>query len=952
MNRMTDLPGQARADYDWLHPAALMEPYHLTHPAPWAGHIPFAAWLMAVVQPRSLVELGAYSGISYLAFCQAIAQQALLTRTYAIDTWEGDAHAGAYGEGILASLRQAHDPHYTQFSTLLRMRFDEALPSFADGSIDVLHIDGLHTYEAVRHDFETWLPKLSERGVVLFHDSNVYRDDFGVHQLWAELEGRYPSLHFPHSNGLGVLLVGAQQPALLRRLCDCSDASFQREVCRVFATLGARLEAKAELMALQHALGDQQQTIQSLEAAGQQRHSWIEKLDGDIRNLELERQQLRGHLETAQTEAQQSQNALVQAQAQNQWQAAQWEGRQQQQDIKLLALQQEVTQKQWQIEQQAQQMQALARQLSPLWRVTDLLRKCKSAVFRLKQKLAPYEPAGIRRVRHALRRRLRQARGAAMPAVALLPSSNRHYGILATAHTQFVAHALAQVLRKAGFEVSLFQDVPAEGFGLDMYIVVCPQMFKQLPPGEKRIVFQMEQSVSPRWFTDDYLAILENSLSAWDYAPANLAFLETKGIRYPHTYLVPIGGVAGYSQLLQDCGEPALPALEPTCDVLFYGDVNAPRRQEMLQALQRQFKVRIEGNLFGDALRQAVRQARVVVNIHYYEGALLETTRVYECLSLGTPVVTESSADIHQHSALLNNPALRVTPVGDAQAMVQAVQEMLQQQALAPAQVQQGLADEIARSGQQFEFMVLRALYALGRIDSAQWEALTLTQPLPGRCMVLSMPETVRRRAHFIEQTLPGLQTEVAVFDGVRYSPGWLGCAMSYQYLARKALQTGATQLEIMEDDVEMPPDYAQRRARVDAWLAEHAGEWDIFAGLIAKIHPGTQVLEVREQDGETFVVLDRMTSMVHNIYAQPALEALSEWNSAIRDPHTNTIDSYLQGRAQMRVVTTLPFLVAHTTDMDSSLWGINNHEYLAVIYKAEQDLRQLVDRFKQAQAQ
>lgn len=58
MNRMTDLSGQARADFGWLLPAALMEPYHLTHPAPWAGHIPFAAWLMAVAQPRSLVELG------------------------------------------------------------------------------------------------------------------------------------------------------------------------------------------------------------------------------------------------------------------------------------------------------------------------------------------------------------------------------------------------------------------------------------------------------------------------------------------------------------------------------------------------------------------------------------------------------------------------------------------------------------------------------------------------------------------------------------------------------------------------------------------------------------------------------------------------------------------------------------------------------------------------------
>lgn len=61
---------------------------------------------MAVARPDVLVELGAYSGISYLAFCQAIAAQQLPTRAYAVDTWEGDAHAGAYGEHIYTSLRQ------------------------------------------------------------------------------------------------------------------------------------------------------------------------------------------------------------------------------------------------------------------------------------------------------------------------------------------------------------------------------------------------------------------------------------------------------------------------------------------------------------------------------------------------------------------------------------------------------------------------------------------------------------------------------------------------------------------------------------------------------------------------------------------------------------------------------------------------------------------------------
>ena len=1001
MNDASNAPQERGAGYEWLHPAAFMEPYHLTHPAPWAGHIPFAAWLMAVAQPRILVELGAYSGISYLAFCQAIAAQGLATRAYAIDTWQGDAHAGAYGEHIFASLRSNHDAHYERFSTLMRMTFDEALGRFADGSVDVLHIDGLHTYEAVRHDFESWLPKLSERGIVLFHDSNVFRDDFGVHQLWAELKDRYPSLHFPHSNGLGVLLVGAQQPALLRALCNSSDLAQQSEVCAVFGALGARFEHRAELQAQVLQLAEAEQRAGQLAAAGQQRHAWIEKLDGDIRDLEranaqwrVETEHAQAALATSKAELSQQQQVLdqrsqgmqaleleaaqLQQKIEQQSQQAQaleldmarqlWQGEQQAQQLQALeldaarqlekieqqsdkqnALELDLARKQWQIEHQSQQMQALASQLSPLWQVTDTLRNFKSTAFGMRQKLAPFEPAPVRKLRHAMRRRMGKTLGRAPLPVPLVQGGGKNYGILATAHTQFVAHGLAQALRKAGFQVTLFQDVPADGFVLDMYIVVCPQMFKQLPPGERRIVFQMEQSVSPRWFTSDYLSLLENSLAAWDYAPANLAFLEDKGIRYPHTYLVPIGGVVGYSQALQAYGEQALPAQESVCDVLFYGDVNAPRRQEMLQELQRHFAVRIEGNLFGEALRQAVRQARVVVNIHYYEGALLETTRIYECLSLGVPVVTESSADIAVYAELLASQAIQVVPVGDAQAMVAAVGQLLAQSALEGDEVRQRIAQEVRRSAIHFEFMVYRALYALGRIDTAQWDTLTEDQALPGDCMVLSMPETHRRRAHFVEQTLPGLQRDVAVFDGVRYNPGWLGCAMSYHYLARKALQAGVSHIEVMEDDVEMPPDYAVRRAKVNAWLHQHDGQWDIFAGLIAKIHPGTQVLDVQQHDGITFVVLDRMTSMVHNIYAKPALQALAEWDANIRDPHTNTIDTYLQSRAQMRVVTTLPFLVAHTIEMDSSLWGINNQEYLAVIYKAEQDLRLLVDRFVQA---
>jgi hypothetical protein len=166
--------------------------------------MPFAHWIIEKITPKVFVELGTHTGASYFAFCQSIASNKTGTKAFAVDTWQGDEHAGFYDETVFQSVAEANEL-YKSFSTLLRTTFDEASSSFDDKSIDLLHIDGLHTYSAVKHDFETWLPKLAPNAVVLFHDTNVHRDDFGVYKFWAEISAKHPSMEFFHYHGLGVL---------------------------------------------------------------------------------------------------------------------------------------------------------------------------------------------------------------------------------------------------------------------------------------------------------------------------------------------------------------------------------------------------------------------------------------------------------------------------------------------------------------------------------------------------------------------------------------------------------------------------------------------------------------------------------------------------------------------------------------------------------------------------
>lgn len=182
--------------------------------SPWSGHRFFGYDLIANMKPDIVVELGSFYGCSTFAFAQAVKDLQLRTRLYAVDLWEifDKFTESDYKEDVYGAFLQVKEKCYEeQMIVMMKMSFDQAVENFEDRSIDILHIDGSHFYEDVKHDFETWKSKLKPNAIVLFHDIGdeiINGGIMGSHVYWNEIQQQYPyTTQFSFSCGLGILFM-------------------------------------------------------------------------------------------------------------------------------------------------------------------------------------------------------------------------------------------------------------------------------------------------------------------------------------------------------------------------------------------------------------------------------------------------------------------------------------------------------------------------------------------------------------------------------------------------------------------------------------------------------------------------------------------------------------------------------------------------------------------------
>ena len=194
--------------------------------------------------------------------------------------------------------------------------------------------------------------------------------------------------------------------------------------------------------------------------------------------------------------------------------------------------------------------------------------------------------------------------------------------------TQFglnIARDLAEELRKLNFTVTITNNIlPTDKLHIILFSFILPKLPKNY------ILYQLEQLNKSKYITDKLYTDIENSLVTIDYSKQNISKYKNSKENISFQMMPIQNKIIEYVP-------------EYSYDVMFFGSMNE-RRQKILDYLSKQnITIASTNNIFGDNLYFHIKKAKIILNLHYYENALLETARLNEILKFNTLIISENS---------------------------------------------------------------------------------------------------------------------------------------------------------------------------------------------------------------------------------------------------------------------------------------------------------------------
>ena len=118
----------------------------------------------------TMVEIGCYNGEATVEFAK------VFDHVIAIDPWANgyDENDGASYQNDMEEIEDNFDWITRNYRNILKHKHksDCNIESFI-GKLGFVYIDGLHTYDGVKNDITTWLPKIHATGLIGGHDWNI-----------------------------------------------------------------------------------------------------------------------------------------------------------------------------------------------------------------------------------------------------------------------------------------------------------------------------------------------------------------------------------------------------------------------------------------------------------------------------------------------------------------------------------------------------------------------------------------------------------------------------------------------------------------------------------------------------------------------------------------------------------------------------------------------------------
>ena len=424
------------------------------------------------------------------------------------------------------------------------------------------------------------------------------------------------------------------------------------------------------------------------------------------------------------------------------------------------------------------------------------------------------------------------------------------------------------------------------------------------------IFYQIEQTNNPDF--NNNKTLLERSYAIWDFSIKNRQ--RYNNIDLKKIYYLPMPCTNNINESH---------ASYIRYDILFYGTFNV-RCLNILNLLKQKYDIYFSDNLINERDKY-ISQSKIIINLHYYKDACLETCRINEILKFNKLCISEKAhPDDYYNQNKYENLILYVDEISDDMKNIDNLYEMIDYY-LDDSNYNKKIEENKSRIDDLCNksiFHLHKNLLSINRSNKN-----TMKYDLNSdKIYCLHLIETPYRMTEFkIQKNYNLIEPLIEIYPAVKANPGWKGCGLSYQNLIWNAKRCNLDTVTICEDDCYIKEDFIEKHTIIKEFLNQYESGWDIFVGIIAELPPDTELLNVIEYKGITFVELNKMHSMVFNIYNKSCFDTIINWDANFNDLDNNIMDQYIKNK-KLRIITTYPFEFA-CIDVNSTLWKLNMYE-------------------------